>query len=597
MVFQTRTERLVTESKLERTMALDPSTALNQAVKSFTSFPVRKAGSLPDETEKPGLGEFVLGASTNSSNTSDQTKVPTTQSDHTTPSNSSPHNIDKNFISTTVSPPTSQQPSRKFLSRPHSSGGGVAAGFAFGRAKPATMNMSRQFGQASKIPTAQASTDEAAIDAETSMEKSPEKMIRTHSEVTSNLQPHCSPLTDKIAVTAQSPTHQAQSIGDSRHSSEPPLDATDANSPLTKITETLIDPYVSPSRHQLEANKLPVQTIGEENVLLDMSSSKELAKSSSPRQLRRPTTISNPSTPKEPRLPAQARSKVTKSRRKALPKASNNPRPPESRRTPSTPTQEELMNVLLLRYKHDKQLRDEERAAHATDVQDLKDISDVLWQQLQAERTRGQQLDQEILHYEAKMPAWGAKVKKLSDFVRGLTNDHHGLRDKAKEIQQTQNDLQNEKTLLNAELDNINQNLDATTDWTKNTVAEAKADLRLLFQQSENQQIQLRDNARLLDSERERNELYAAEIGKLTTSHNQLTQCIAVQDSMHANRLAALSAKLDDIQINDSSDSHEELKGMVQQCLGTVQGLRSTADVNGEDLQHLDMSVRDYTDK
>lgn len=597
MVFQARTERLVTESRLETTMASDPSTTYNQAVKSFTSFRVRKAGSLPDEAEKTSLGVFNLEASTNSSNAGDQTKVPTTQSDRTTPSNGSPHNVDKNIISTTVSPPAGQQPSRGFFARPHSSGDGVAAGFTFGRAKPATMNMSRQFGQASTIPTGEASTDDTTVDVELSMDTSPEKMIRTHTEVISNLQPHCPLFTDKTAVTSQSPTYQAPSIGASRHSSEPPPKAGDATSPPTKITETLIDPYVSPSRHQLEVNKLPVQTTGEETVLLEISSPKELAKSSSPRQLRRPTTVSNPSTPKEPRLPGQARTKVTKSRRKALPKPSNNPGPPEMRRTPSTPTQEELMNVLLLRYKHDKQLRDEERAAHASDIQDLKDISDVLWQHLQAERSRGQQLDREILHYEAKMPAWGAKVKKLSDFVRGLTNDHHGLRDKAKEIQQTQNDLRNEKTLLDAELDDVNQNLNATTDRTKNTVAEAKADLRLLFQQSQNQHIQLLDNARLLDSERERNELYAAEIGKLTTSHNQLTHCIAAQDSMHVNRLTALSAKLDDIQINGPTDSHEELKGMVQQCLGTVESLRSTADMQGEDLQHLDMSVRDYTDK
>ena len=567
----------------------------------MTSF---RVGSLPGDPEKRSPGVIVHEASTNSINAGDQTKSLATQSNHLTPSDGSPRGIDSNVLPNTVNPLADQQPSRAFFARPHSSGDNVAVGFTFGKAKPTTMNMSRQFGQASRIPTGEASTVEAAVDIGTAMDASPEQMGRTHTGVTPNVQPHCPPLTNKpAAVTSQSPTYQArssadraQSVGPSRHPSEPPLKARDATTPLTKVTETLIDPCVSPSRHQSEVKKSLVHTTREEPAQLDTPSLKKLAEPSSPRLLHRPITRSNPSIPKEHRLPAQARSKVTKSRRKAFPKPSNNPGPPEMYRTTSAPTQEELMNVLLLRYKHDKQLRDEERAAHAIDIQDLKDISDVLWQQLQAERARRQQLDKEVLDYEAKLPAWGAKVKKLSDFVRGLTNDHHGLRDKAKEMQQTQNDLRQEKMQLNAELDNVNQNLVATTDWNKNTVAEAKADLRLLFQQSENQQAQLRDNARLLDSERERNELYAAEIGKLTTSHIQLTKCIATQNSIHVDRFTALSAKLDEILINDPSESHEELKGMMQHCLGTLEGLQSPANIKIEDLQHLNTSVRDYTD-
>lgn len=573
-------------------MASDLTATCNQAVKSFTSF---RVGPIPVKPEQPSLGVIGHEASTTSANAGDQTGSLATQSNHLTPSDGSPRGIDNNVSSNTVSPPAGQQPSRVFFARPHSSGGNAAAGFVFGKAKPATINMSRQFGQASRLPTGEASTNEAAVDVGTAMDTSSEQMVRAHAVVNPNIQPHCPPLTDRTsAVVSSSPTHQAQFV---RPSTEPLTQARHQTSSPTKVTETLIDAYLSPSRHPSEAINLPVQTTSEEPTILDLPSCKELAKTSSPHRSRPYVTRSNPSTPTEPRLPAQARSKVTKSRRKALPKSSDCPGPPQMCRTQPTLTQEEIMNVLMLRYKHDKQLRDEERAAHASDVQDLKDISDVLWQQLQAERTRGQQLNKEILHYEAKLPAWGAKVKKLSDFVRGLTNDHHGLRDKAKEIQQTQNELRNEKKLLNADLDNVNKDLNAATEWSKSTVAEAKTDLRLLLQQSENQQAQLRDNVRLLDNERENNGLYAAEIGKLTTSHNQLTQCIAARDSIHVDRLTALATKLDNIQINDHSDSHEELKGMVQQCLSTMEGLRSTADINGQDLQHLDITVRDYTDK
>lgn len=591
--------KLITAFKSAIIMASDSSTAIDQAVISLTSFRVEKAGSLPGNLEKPSFGVIGHEASTITTNAGDQNKSITTQSNHMAPSNGSPHGIHKNVLSTSFSPPAGHQPSRVFFARPQSSGDGVAAGFSFGKAKPTTMNMSRQFGQASRVPTAEASMNEAAVDVKTVMDTSPDEMDRTITGVTPTVQPRYFPLTDDYTTTAtsQSPTHKAQSVALPRHSSEPPPKAKDTTSPLTKITETVTDTYVSPPRHQSEADICSVVTAGQEPALFDTEPFTELEKPPTPRHLHRPVGRSNPSTPKEPRLPAQARSKVTKSRRKTLPKPSDNSGPPEIGGTKSTPTQEELMNVLLLRYKHDKQIRHQERVAHVIEVQDFKDITDHLWQQLQAERAKGQQLDKEVLDFQAKMPAWSAKVKKLIDFVRGLTNDHHGLRDKAKEIQQNQKDLRHQKVQLNAELENINQHLDATTNWTKDTVVEAKTDLRLLLQQSQNQQTQLQDNVRLLDSERERNKLYAAEIGKLTTSHNKLTQFIAVQDGIHLDRLTTLSAKIDDIQINNPSDSHEELKSVVQQCLDIVESLRSPVDIKIEDLHYLDTSVRGYADR
>ena len=82
---------------------------------------------------------------------------------------------------------------------------------------------------------------------------------------------------------------------------------------------------------------------------------------------------------------------MTKFRRKTGAQTSNNESPPKILGAEAIPSQEDLMNVLVLRCRHEKQVRDPERAIHTTEVQNLKDISDLLYHQLQDERSKTQQ--------------------------------------------------------------------------------------------------------------------------------------------------------------------------------------------------------------
>ena len=64
----------------------------------------------------------------------------------------------------------------------------------------------------------------------------------------------------------------------------------------------------------------------------------------------------------------------------------------------------------------------------------------------------------------------------------------------------------------------------------------------------------------MLDSERKRNQLYAVEIGKLTTSHDQVAQSLLAQNNLFMNQLTTLFSKLDSLQKDKTPDSFEELK-------------------------------------
>lgn len=375
--------------------------------------------------------------------------------------------------------------------------------------------------------------------------------------------------------------------------------------PSTKEKDTVMIEDNNASHEQSVTERDPAASINQEHTRPNFSSPRKVPGSPDPRSMQRPVNQSKlPITPAA-RLPTPTReqSKVSKPRRKttqpstrtnlaASAQASVTSAPVSET---SMPTQEDLLDVLVARYKHDKQVRNQERMNHATVVQDLRDISDNLWEQLQAERSRGQELGDSLSRYEAKMPAWNTKIKKLSDYVHGLTNDHYSLRDKAKEIQEDQAELQHAKTQINTDLDNINQSLSDSALRSSDALNQAKLDMHLLLQQSQNQEAQLHDNARLLASERETNRSHSTTLAQLISSHNNLTENLTEHQEVQSAKLSTLLEKLTQAPVEEKQDPVEELKAFIQQCLTTTLGaFHNVGTVKAEDVQRLDARLENY---
>ena len=575
-------------------MALILGNAVNQAVFALTNFPPKQPGSFLGKTEEPALIVPSHGVSMDPKYGTDQTPAVSPLSHPTELSTDLLHGIVPELVSTNVLPSAGQQTSKLFLIRPQSSDGSFATGFAFGKAKPAVINMNRKLGQASSFPIAEASDPEVAASTETAINAAQVKVNRTKAGPATVAEPPRSPVvaSDITASGSQTQTQRARSTELSPHVSKTPTITNYAASPPMKITDTATPQDIGSMKYQPVFPEASVHTASQEPTPLE-----KLTPSLAPHQMQPPVSRSKAFKPKEHPLPFRAQSKVMKSRRKESKRSASNTRaPPAMSTAKSLPTQEDLMDVLLSRYRHDKKARDQERSAHATEIQDLKDISNSLWEQLQEERARGQLQEEEISGYQAKLPRWNAKVKRLSDFIQGLANDHHGLRDKAKEIQEDQAKLLDAKMQLNTDMDDINQRLDDTVIRTKDALSDAKHDMQLLSQKSQNQEAQLRDNALLLNIERERNHLNLTEMGKLSTSHKQLAQSLAAQWNMYMEKLSTLSSKLE-TQKAEHPESLEELKEMMHQCSSAIEDLRNTATAEIEDLPQLDISLRGYADR
>lgn len=376
-----------------------------------------------------------------------------------------------------------------------------------------------------------------------------------------------------------------------------PDQATCEASPPVKSTEHTLSGDPDRAGDSESTPQPPIPDIVREPVAGMIIPLRKVTEAHNSRPMQRPISQPKPTTPEATRLLVHAKAKVMKPRRKrSRPSASNDPVPLDIHSTHNLPTQEDLMSVLLSRYKHDKQRRDQERVAHATEVQDLKDITDLLWEQLQEERAKGQLLGEEMSTYKAKLPLWDAKVTKFRDFIQGLANDHNGLRDRAKEIQSDQAQLQMAKTQIDADLQNINHSLGDTTSKTKDVLARARVDMQCFLQESQNTDAKLRDSNRMLDKEREKNHLYVAEIRKLTTKHDNIAQLLAAQGNLHTQKLDEIFDSVCRAQDNGKLESLDDIQGTVHQCLDIVKSLPDTG-IKAEDLQPLEAAVATSTDR
>ena len=497
-------------------------------------------------------------------------------------------------------PPAGPPVPKRFLTRPQSSDRSIATGFTFGRAKVPVLNMTRKAGAAFTIPAAEMSDSNTtknykiregapAEEGVSTCAEGPRTVDAVESSATvNNTRPLGSPIAIKRILSAEvSP----QNLKDANNFACP-------DSPAAKVMERAMPqdirspgpPLVTHGSSINATNRGPPESI--------TTTPTRLIGSSSPPRTQRPISQSKPSTPHQPRSPILAKSKVRKPRHKVSGASASNERVPLDISAANTlPSQEDLMGILLSRCKHDKHIRDQERAVHATEVQDLKDISDLLWERLQEERSRGQRLEKEISDHQHRVPQWQAKIKKLSDFIQGLTNDHHGLRDKAKDIDEEQAKLRGVKEELKTNIGEIDQSVKDTAARTKETIAQAKLGMQLVVSKCQSQEMKLQDHARSLEAERERYRLNMMEMGKLTAKYDDLVQALTRQGNMQMEKLNKVYDHLSEAQAGQHPDALAELKSIMYHCLNTVEGLREDHLVKIEDLQPLSTAFAASTDR
>lgn len=208
--------------------------------------------------------------------------------------------------------------------------------------------------------------------------------------------------------------------------------------------------------------------------------------------------------------------------------------------TPET-TEEDLLSLLSHKMYKSQKEREEFRAmqlAKDCELEDLKHLINDLYFQLQETKLRSKDKEAELDKIKSLKSGWETKIKKLGDYVQGLSNDHNGLRKDAKDIQTRQTELDVDKQELREALHAIHQDTGRDTTASKCLIVKGRHQIELLEQNVRRLQNQLRKDEGLLEIEKGRNTRLENDISRITTSHEQLLGIFAShRDTVNISQL------------------------------------------------------------
>lgn len=479
------------------------------------------------------------------------------------------------------------------FSRPQSSGGSLAAGFSYAKPKPVAMNMTRKLGSATAISTRSSSQHNMPVNKEVVVSDALEARGANSNGPSTVVELHHSG--SGSPGHEQDSDHQAQ-IQEAEKDLEESMQA-DRSASVPATNEVVMKGFENKGT---TLGEVPRRAESEKDADEELTLVENPPREKRTQEICRPIRPSKPLTPTKPRqTPLNVKDKVSKPRRKLFRRPMGKLADPEDLDDgePSlTLTNEEKLAVWKLRYKKQEQLREKERAAHATELQDLKEISSGFWVQLQEAIAREKLQNEELSRRKANHPKLAEKLKGLTKYVDGLNRDHHALRDKARSIQDEQAALRQEKARLFSDVDQIRQSQEASVASCRSILNEAKQDLQLQHQTIATLQTKLRDDASSLSAERSRNDLILTEIVKLGASQQNFAQASAAQGVTFVSKLNMLLGRLEDLEAYGQSKSFfEELKLIMCQCKADIDMLQQSEKVKVDDFRGLDTLVRNST--
>ena len=314
--------------------------------------------------------------------------------------------------------------------------------------------------------------------------------------------------------------------------------------------------------------------------------------------LNRPVRKPKAQAPEEASSPQVSRSKVIKPRQRRHSNASPRSRIDLDDLTSKTSvTEEDLLQVLLTRYSRDKQEKEQIRTDHATEIHDLETLSHSLWGRLKESHQRMVDQEGELSKYRTRQPKFASQIKKLRDYVKGLTNDQNGLRDSFMSMQRMHSATRESKQQIDMGLQEVRTTASNIDKKAANALKDAGHEMGNLARIVQDQKAQLRQDAELLQHERERSQRLELEVAKINTSQQQSMHVFA----QHANRVVQkmnnMLEKTEELQSLQQPESLNEVNATLGECLGSLEKLREAQDIKVEQMSDLDESMKNLANE
>ncbi|KAK4696962.1 hypothetical protein P7C71_g1023, partial [Lecanoromycetidae sp. Uapishka_2] len=311
-------------------------------------------------------------------------------------------------------------------------------------------------------------------------------------------------------------------------------------------------------------------------------------------------------TSQAPQPTSIAPAKVTKSRLKRPIAGSNSKGNTRAAIPPIPYDEEDLLKYFTLKYKHglhDRQQLEAAYVAKNAELKDLREVSSGLYtqvqdmdHQIQDMERRHNETENRLSMMTAAKPRWESKVKRLNDFLKGLSNDHNRLRDSSKDLRERQVSVLKEKEVLIEALREVHRNTEDQFVKSKQLVTEARHDLKLLGQTVQHQRSELHCKQTLISAEKERSSHVEEQISKLAASHGQIIELLSGRRDTFTSQLDELLNKAKTFQAVVPLESQEHLRPMMEQCVKLLHNLQGSDTIKPDDFAAFKSSMRGYFD-
>ena len=489
------------------------------------------------------------------------------------------------------------------LKRPVSSHEDPAAGFSFTKAKPVQpLDFSRKTSSSAILPISEApltSQDTGIVQAAKDAAKS-SPTSGTSSKVDSGLkQMFTVPFPNVVSAISQESSHSARHAKREQHEER----SESANVPQNEASMSGDDTLVEPDPETVD-------------LLPSGDGSRNAPQEPMPDPMHSRQTPFDPTSqsPKEQTTTTKSAGRITK-----LPEANVHPRPKGTKlqkkrqgplsnltRALEPPSHNVLSNeadlVQMLLYKRRQDDQDREIMQKAlrdkeAQYQDLYAASEDLYAQLKDISQRYSASEAQLSKIKEAKPGWESKLKKLHDFVKGLTHDHNRLRDDAREMSERQSTVLEEKESIVKTLREVYETTGERHSSSRQQITEARHDMEVLAHAVDHQQVQLVQAEALLSSERARNNHLEEQISAFQDSHTILTKLITEHRDGINGRITELLEKYQQAQLATVPNPEDPLKPLLEQCLVKLKELPNAADgVSPVDLQKVNDSMQQHLD-
>ncbi|KAL8893966.1 MAG: hypothetical protein Q9192_004747 [Flavoplaca navasiana] len=274
---------------------------------------------------------------------------------------------------------------------------------------------------------------------------------------------------------------------------------------------------------------------------------------------------------------------------------------PESTRQGFSPVDpEDMLKALTIYYRKQIQQRNKSRAKQKEQddaITDFKTIIKLLDSQLQESNKQVSMHEAELLKYRELLPGWQDKVKKLSNFVKGLNNDHARLRDDAHLILGEQQKIRSHKESIDKRLKESTLALEKERSHQQSRLLKAHHRTDLAEQALNAREIDLQSKDVSLRLEQDRIMNLQDTLSNFASNHEDVLVKLSNHEAAMSSNIAGLDKTIADAIHDASTREPHELSSKVEECISLLKEPRNFESVKTEDVQKLHNSVKDNGDR